>query len=78
MRNPMISAVLTMLAGEALHLGSRVLAAWATVFLLFNHAYFLLSEEPGLERRFGDEYRRYKAAVPRWLPRFGSDVKRQQ
>lgn len=68
-RNPMITGVVTMLFGEALHLGSRVIAAWAALFLLFNHVYFLVSEEPGLERRFGDEYRRYKAAVPRWLPR---------
>jgi protein-S-isoprenylcysteine O-methyltransferase Ste14 len=28
-----------------------------------------LSEEPGLEKRFGDDYRRYKANVPRWIPR---------
>jgi protein-S-isoprenylcysteine O-methyltransferase Ste14 len=26
-------------------------------------------EEPGLERRFGEAYRVYKRAVPRWLPR---------
>ena len=26
-------------------------------------------EEPGLQRRFGDDYRRYKANVPRWVPR---------
>jgi protein-S-isoprenylcysteine O-methyltransferase Ste14 len=37
--------------------------------VIVNHAYFLLAEEPGLERRFGDEYRAYKRAVPRWVPR---------
>ncbi len=26
-------------------------------------------EEPGLEERFGEDYRRYKANVPRWIPR---------
>jgi protein-S-isoprenylcysteine O-methyltransferase Ste14 len=26
-------------------------------------------EEPGLERRFGGDYRAYKLNVPRWLPR---------
>jgi protein-S-isoprenylcysteine O-methyltransferase Ste14 len=26
-------------------------------------------EEPGLERRFGDEYRAYRRGVPRWIPR---------
>jgi protein-S-isoprenylcysteine O-methyltransferase Ste14 len=75
-RNPMISSVLTMLSGEALHLGSRVLLAWAVVCFAFNHVYFLLSEEPGLERRFGADYLRYKAAVPRWLPRFRSTRRR--
>ncbi len=58
-----------MLAGEALFSGSRVLATWGVSFVLINHVYFLLSEEPGLERRFGSDYRSYKTAVPRWLPR---------
>ena len=68
-RNPMISAVITMLIGEAMLHGSRVLAVWAAVFFLLNVVVFVVFEEPDLERRFGDEYRRYKAAVPRWIPR---------
>lgn len=68
-RNPMISGVLTMLVGESIFLGSRVIALWAATFFVINNIYFLLSEEPGLERRFGEPYREYKAAVPRWLPR---------
>lgn len=68
-RNPMISAVLIILIGESLYLGSRVLAFWAVTFFLINAIYFRLLEEPGLDRRFGEEYRRYKEAVPRWIPR---------
>jgi protein-S-isoprenylcysteine O-methyltransferase Ste14 len=34
-----------------------------------NWVYFVLQEEPGLERRFGDDYRAYKRNVPRWIPR---------
>ena len=68
-RNPMISGVATMLAGEALFFASGRLALWLLIFLAFNHAFFLVVEEPGLESRFGDDYRRYRAAVPRWLPR---------
>lgn len=68
-RNPMISGVLLMLVGEALLWRSGALAAWASLFLLINHTYFILSEEPGLERRFGDSYHAYRAHVPRWLPR---------
>jgi protein-S-isoprenylcysteine O-methyltransferase Ste14 len=68
-RNPMISGVLLMLAGQALYFGSWMLALWAGLFFTINHAYFLLLEEPGLERRFGESYRLYKSTVPRWLPR---------
>ncbi|MDQ6827614.1 MAG: isoprenylcysteine carboxylmethyltransferase family protein [Gemmatimonadota bacterium] len=68
-RNPMISGVLTMLLGEALHLGSRLVAAWALTFLIMNQIHFLLIEEPGLSRLFGASYGKYKASVPRWIPR---------
>jgi len=68
-RNPMISGVALMLAGEALFWGSRALGLWAASFLAINHLYFVLSEEPELEYRFGPAYRVYKANVPRWIPR---------
>ena len=68
-RNPMITAVAAMLAGEATMHRSPRLAAWLALFVALNHAYFLLSEEPGLARCFGAEYERYRRAVPRWLPR---------
>lgn len=68
-RNPMISAVAALLLGEAVLFGSPWLLAWAVLFLAINQAYFLLAEEPGLERRFGEEYRAYRCAVPRWIPR---------
>lgn len=68
-RNPMISAVALMLLAQAVFWGSWLLALWAALFVLINHAYFVLSEEPGLERRFGEAYRAYKDVVPRWLPR---------
>lgn len=68
-RNPMISGVALMLMGQALFWGSWVMAIWAGIFVLINHVYFVLSEEPGLQRRFGEPYRLYKANVPRWLPR---------
>ncbi len=68
-RNPMISSVLMMLGAEALAFGSWPLAAWLVVFFAANAIYFPLSEEKGLEARFGDDYRLYKANVPRWIPR---------
>jgi protein-S-isoprenylcysteine O-methyltransferase Ste14 len=69
-RNPMISGVLLMLIGEALWWRSGALALLAGAFLLINHTYFLLSEEPGMQRRFGESYRLYRTRVPRWIPRF--------
>ena len=68
-RNPMISSVVSMLLGESLVLGSRVVLFWTVFFAVVNHAYFVLLEEPGLERRFGADYRKFKASVPRWVPR---------
>jgi protein-S-isoprenylcysteine O-methyltransferase Ste14 len=69
MRNPMITGVVIMLIGEALFHGSRAVAIWAATFIAINQVYFILLEEPGLERRFGAAYLEYKSAVPRWIPR---------
>lgn len=62
-RNPMISGVLAMLLAQAVVFRSWPRALWMALFFLAN--YFRLSEEKGLERRFGRDYRIYKAPVPR-------------
>ncbi len=68
-RNPMISGVAAILLGEALVFRSVPLAGWFLIFVMVNHLYFLISEEPGLERRFGASYDDYRQRVPRWIPR---------
>ncbi len=68
-RNPMILSVITIVAGEALLFASGWLAALALFFFGVNHIYFFFLEEPGLEKRFGQEYAEYKKNVPRWIPR---------
>ena len=68
-RNPMISGVLLIIAGEALVHGSRTIGLWLLTFFVINQIYFMLSEEPMLEARFGEDYREYKRNVPRWIPR---------
>ncbi|MBI3452572.1 MAG: isoprenylcysteine carboxylmethyltransferase family protein [Rhodospirillales bacterium] len=68
-RNPMITGVCLVLAAETLLLTSIPLASWLVVFMAANTIYVPASEEPGLEARFGDDYRRYAAHVPRWIPR---------
>ena len=68
-RNPMISGVALMSISQALFWGSWLVSLWALVFVSINHIYFVLIEEPGLAKRFGEKYHVYKANVPRWLPR---------
>ena len=69
MRNPMISGVLFLLLGEAALLGSWPLLGWFAAVAAVNAVYLPLVEEPGLVRRHGTEYERYREHVPRWLPR---------
>jgi protein-S-isoprenylcysteine O-methyltransferase Ste14 len=68
-RNPMISGVLLILSAETLFLGLQPLLIWFGLFLLINAIYIPLLEEPGLQKRFGEEYVRFKRNVSRWIPR---------
>ena len=68
-RNPMISGVIFFLLAEAAMFRSISLLKWAGLFLLINLIYIPLLEEPGLEARFGDEYRLYCRNVRRFIPR---------
>jgi len=68
-RNPMLAGVNLILAAESIALGSPALAAWTALFVVLNTLYFVFSEEPGLEKRFGAEYVVYRQNVPRWIPR---------
>jgi protein-S-isoprenylcysteine O-methyltransferase Ste14 len=68
-RNPMITGVIIILLAESILLQSWAVAAWVVVFFVGNAVYFPLVEEKGLERRFAEDYRVYKANVPRWIPR---------
>jgi protein-S-isoprenylcysteine O-methyltransferase Ste14 len=68
-RNPMISGVLFVLLGEALVLRSAPHATWLAIFATANGLWIPIFEEPQLEERFGEEYRRYRQNVPRLIPR---------
>ena len=68
-RNPMISGVVLVLAGEAMLLRSRPHTLWALAFLALNLVYIPLLEEPLLRLRFGNAYREYCRHVPRIFPR---------
>jgi len=71
-RNPMYVAVLAIIGGQALLLGSRRLLVYAAVVWIAVHLFVLLYEEPVLRARFGAEYGAYSAAVCRWWPRLHS------
>ncbi len=68
-RNPMILSLIIILFGEAVLFGSIGTAALAVLNVVVNAIYFKFSEEPGLIKRFGAEYKEYMANVPRWIPR---------
>lgn len=68
-RNPMISGVIFVLSGEAVGFGSLPVLGWCAVFIVGNAVYMPLVEEPGLVKRFGEEYDEYRRNVPRWVPR---------
>ena len=68
-RNPMYLAVGATIVGQALVLGQPVLVVYAAIFAVLVVAFVLGYEEPTLGRQFGDEYERYRRAVPAWWPR---------
>jgi protein-S-isoprenylcysteine O-methyltransferase Ste14 len=68
-RNPMYVAVVAIIWGQGLLLGSsRVIVYGLAIWAAF-HLFVLFFEEPRERGRFGDQYERYRAAVPRWIPR---------
>jgi protein-S-isoprenylcysteine O-methyltransferase Ste14 len=68
-RNPMMTGALLVLLGEALLSACLPLLGWFAVAGIIYAVYIPLSEEPGLVRRFGEDYLTYKRNVPRWVPR---------
>lgn len=68
-RNPMISGVMSILLGEAICSASLPLASWFLLFVIVNAIYIPLVEEPGLVKRFVEDYEDYRRNVPRWIPR---------
>lgn len=68
-RNPMYLGALLVIVGVGLYLRSPSALLVGAFFVLLAHVFVLVYEEAALESAFGDDYRRYKASVNRWLPR---------
>ncbi len=69
-RNPMYLGILMVLLGEAWFFWCGAMLLYAMVLWLCFHLFVVLYEEPDLNRRFGNAYQGYRAAVPRWRVRW--------
>ena len=69
-RNPMYVGVLTLVLGWSIVAGSWTLGAYLVALAIGFHLRTIWYEEPRLESLFGPDWGRYRAAVPRWIPRF--------
>jgi protein-S-isoprenylcysteine O-methyltransferase Ste14 len=65
-RNPMYNGVVSVLAGEAWLFHSASLWKYAALVFVMFHVFVIVYEEPVLESQFGESFRVYKRAVPRW------------
>jgi protein-S-isoprenylcysteine O-methyltransferase Ste14 len=68
-RNPMAIGGFGQGIGVAVWLGAPAVLAYVAVGMAIWQWIARPWEERDLEERFGDRYRRYRAAVPCWLPR---------
>lgn len=68
-RNPIALSHAVALVGLSFVVGS-VSATLIVIILGFPVHVAMLREERTLEARFGDAHRAYRAAVPRWIPRW--------
>ena len=68
-RNPMYVSVLAVILGQAILFADWRLLPYGALFWLACHLFVLTYEEPTLAATFNAAYERYRANVPRWLPR---------
>jgi protein-S-isoprenylcysteine O-methyltransferase Ste14 len=69
-RNRMYIGVGLVIGGQAWLFHSPHIAIYTVCMLLTAHLFVVFYEEPTLRKQFEGEYDRYRASVPRWIPRF--------
>jgi protein-S-isoprenylcysteine O-methyltransferase Ste14 len=69
-RNPMYIGVALVIGGQAWLFHSWHIGIYMVGMLLTAHMFVIVYEEPTLHQQFGEEYDRYRASVPRWIPKF--------
>ncbi len=68
-RSPMYVGVLLCLLGLAISYGSPLVGCYFIFIGVIFHLNLVYIEEPRLAKQFGEKWKQYAAAVPRWLPR---------
>ncbi|MEM6937918.1 MAG: isoprenylcysteine carboxylmethyltransferase family protein, partial [Pseudomonadota bacterium] len=66
-RNPMYLGMAIILLACVIGFGQPLNLVLLGLFIAYLTAFQIKPEERALEARFGDEYRRYRARVRRWL-----------
>ncbi|MEW6440669.1 MAG: isoprenylcysteine carboxylmethyltransferase family protein [bacterium] len=66
-RNPAYLSLTLLYIGVAALFNSLAILGMVVPAVVVTHFGVILREESYLERKFGDEYRRYKARVRRWI-----------
>ncbi len=70
-RNPMVTGWIMMMFGVGVLLNSiSLIFIFTPLFLLLNILYLKAVEEKEMEKKFGQEYLKYKESVPMFIPRF--------
>ena len=73
-RNPMLLGWIIMLFGVGLLLNSiSLIFIFTPLFILLNVLYLKTIEEKEMEKKFGQQYLKYKESVPMFIPRFGKN-----
>lgn len=68
-RNPMHTGLFILMFGFGIYYGSLLAVfLFIPVYIFFDVLMLIKIEEPELEKRLGEEYKKYKNMVPRFLP----------
>ena len=71
MRNPMVLGWIIMMFGVGLVLNSiSLIFIFTPLFFLLNILYLKTIEEKEMEKKFGQQYLKYRESVPMFIPRF--------
>ena len=68
-RNPMYLGAFLVLSGFGLYTRSPSVLGLVALAAILAHLFVVFVEEPGLARRFGENYLAYRRATNRWIPR---------